>query len=337
MRPFTYALAADAPDAVRAATVPADAHVRSPVQLIGGGTTLLDLMKLDVMQPDRLIDVTPLDYDHGRIEATAQGLRLGALVRMSEAAEHPAILRDYPVIAETLSQAASAQLRTMARLGGNVLQRTRCSYFRDASYTQCNKREPGSGCAALDGYNRLHAVLGTSEACIAHYPGDFAQGLIALDAMVEVLGKGGARSLRFADLHRLPGTTPHIETTLASGELITAFVIPAGPWTKRSVYTKVRDRDSYAFALASAAVALDMDGDVVRSARIALGGVATVPWRAHAAETMLAGQPLDEARATAAATAAFAGAKVHEHNAYKVPLGVATIVRALLTAQAMRV
>ncbi len=338
MRPFDYSLAGDASGAVRSATVPADAHVRAPVQLMGGGTTLLDLMKLDVMRPTALIDITPLDADrHGRIEATPQGLRLGALVRMSEAAEHPDIVRDYPVIAETLSMAASAQLRNMARLGGNVLQRTRCNYFRDPSYAQCNKRTPGSGCAALDGFNRLHAVLGVSDACIAHYPGDFAQGLIALDAVVEVLGAGGARSLKFADLHRLPGTTPHIETTLAPGELITAFVVPAGPWTRRSVYTKVRDRDSYAFALASAAVALDIDGTTVRSARIALGGVATVPWRAREAEAMLAGQPLDEARAMAAAKAAFAGAKVHEHNAYKVPLGEATVVRALLAAQAMRV
>ncbi len=336
MRPFTYSVAADAPDAVRAATVPADAHVRASVQLIGGGTTLLDLMKLDVMRPEGLVDITPLDDDrYGRIEATAQGLRLGALVRMSDAAEHPAVVRDYPVVAQSLALAASTQLRNMARLGGNVLQRTRCNYFRDPSYEQCNKRVPGSGCAALDGFNRLHAVLGTSEACIASYPGDFAQALIALDATVEVLGAGGARSLRFADLHRLPGTTPHIETSLAPGDLITAYVIPAGPWTRRSVYTKVRDRDSYAFALASAAVALDLDGATVRSARIALGGVATVPWRAREAEAMLAGKPLDEASATAAAKAAFAGAKVHEHNAYKVPLGEATLVRALLTAQAL--
>ena len=336
MRPFDYALAADAPSAVRSASVPADAHERSPVQLMGGGTTLLDLMKLDVMRPEQVIDITPLDTDrYGRIEATPQGLRLGALVRMSDAAEHPAVLRDYPVIAETLYLAASAQLRTMARLGGNVLQRTRCNYFRDTSYAQCNKRAPGTGCAAIDGINRLHAVLGVSDNCIASYPGDFAQALIALDAMVEVLGSNGARSLRFADLHRLPGSTPHIETTLAPGELIAAYVIPAGPWTRRSVYTKVRDRDSYAFALASAAVALDMDGRTVRSARIALGGVATVPWRATAAEAMLAGQLLDEGAATAAAKAAFAGAKVHEHNAYKVPLGEATVVRALMTAQAM--
>ncbi len=338
MRPFAYARVTDAPAAVYAATVPADAHVRAPVQLMGGGTTLLDLMKLDVMRPDRVVDITPLDAErHGRIEATPAGLRLGALVRMSDAAAHPDVARDYPVIAETLNLAASAQLRNMARLGGNVLQRTRCNYFRDTSYAQCNKRDPGSGCAAIDGFNRLHAVLGTSEACIASYPGDFAAALIALDATVEVLGAGGARSLRFADLHRLPGTTPHIETSLAPGELITAYVVPAGPWTRRSVYTKVRDRDSYAFALASAAVALDMDGATVRSARIALGGVATVPWRAREAEAMLAGKPLDEAAAIAAGKAAFAGAKVHEHNAYKVPLGEATVARALLAAQAIRV
>ena len=338
MRPFTYAVAPDAPAAVRLASVPADAHVRSPVQLMGGGTTLLDLMKLDVMRPETMVDITPLGLQrHGNIEATAQALRLGALVRMSDAAEDPDVVRDYPVIAQSLALAASAQLRHMARLGGNVLQRTRCNYFRDPSYAQCNKRDPGSGCAALDGFNRLHAVLGTSEACIASYPGDFAQALIALDATVEILGVAGARTIRFADLHRLPGTTPHIETSLAPGELITAYFIPAGPWTRRSVYTKVRDRESYAFALASAAVALDMDGRNVRSARIALGGVATVPWRASEAEALLAGKPLDEAAATNAAEAAFAGAKTHHDNAYKVPLGKATLVRALLTAQAIEV
>lgn len=338
MRPFTFRVATDAADAVRAATVPADAHVRAPVQLMGGGTTLLDLMKLDVMRPEALVDITPLDADrYGTIEATRDGLRLGALVRMSDAAEDSRIVRDYPAIAQSLAMAASAQLRHMARLGGNALQRTRCSYFRDPSYVQCNKRTPGSGCAAIDGFNRLHAVLGVSEACIAHYPGDFAQALIALDANVELIGLNGPRTIRFADLHRLPGTTPHIETSLAPGELITAYVIPAGPWTRRSVYTKVRDRESYAFALASAAVALDLDGRSVRSARIALGGVATVPWRAREAEALLAGKPLDEAAATRAADAAFTGARTREHNAYKVPLGKATLVRALMTAAAMEV
>ena len=189
----------------------------------------------------------------------------------------------------------------------------------------------------MDGYNRLHAILGTSEACIASYPGDFAQALIALDATVEILGPNGPRALRFAGLHRPPGGTPHIETMLAPGELILAYIIPSGAWTRRSVYTKVRDRESYAFAVASAAVALHLEGAVVKTARIGLGGVATVPWRAREAEAFLAGRALDEAVAARAADAAFAGAKTHSHNAYKVPLGKATLVRALLAAQALEV
>lgn len=338
MRAFSYVAAPDARSAMRLASVPADAHVRSPVQLMSGGTTLLDLMKLEVMHPSTVVDLTGFDADRaGRIEVTPQALRLGALVTMTQAAENQAVARDYPVIAQSLLQAASGQLRNMARLGGNALQRTRCNYFRDPSYAQCNKRDPGSGCAALDGYNRLHAVLGASEACIASYPGDFAQALIALDAAVEVLGRGGVRVVRFADLHRRPGTTPHIETNLAPGEMIVGYVVPAGPWTRRSLYVKVRDRDSYAFALASAAVALDMDGANVRTVRIGLGGVAAVPWRAREAETLLAGRPLDEAAAVRAAEAAFAAARPREHNAFKVPLGKATLVRALLAARALEV
>ena len=338
MRAFSHVAPSDAATAVRLATVPADAHVRSPVQLMGGGTTLLDLMKLEVMHPSTVVDLTGFDADRaGRIEVTPRGLRLGALATMTAAAEHEAVARDYPVIAQSLLQAASGQLRNMARLGGNALQRTRCNYFRDPSYAQCNKRDPGSGCAALDGYNRLHAVLGSSEACIASYPGDFAQALIALDAVVEVLGRGGVRALRFADLHRLPGATPHVETNLVPGEMIVGYLVPAGPWTRRSVYVKVRDRNSYAFALASAAVALDMDGANVRTVRIGLGGVAAVPWRAREAETLLTGRPLDEAAAVRAADAAFAAARPREHNAYKVPLGKATLVRTLLAARALEV
>jgi xanthine dehydrogenase YagS FAD-binding subunit len=224
----------------------------------------------------------------------------------------------------------------MARLGGNVLQRTRCSYFRDTSYEQCNKRTPGSGCAALDGSNRGHAVLGVSDQCIAVYPSDWAPALIALDARVEVLGSAGKRTLPFSELHRLPGKTPHIETNLAPGELITAFVIPGGP-RRRSLYLKIRDRESYAFANAGAAVALDLDGGVIRDVRIGLAGLATTPWRAHRAEAMLRGRALTEASATAAAEAEFKSARTREHNAYKVILGKATIVRALLDAQAMEV
>jgi xanthine dehydrogenase YagS FAD-binding subunit len=218
-----------------------------------------------------------------------------------------------------------------------VLQRTRCSYFRDTSYPDCNKRNPGSGCAAMNGFNRSHAVLGVSEHCIATYPGDFAQALIALDANVEVVGPAGRRSLPFATLHRPPGTTPDRETTLVPGEMIASFVIPAAPWTRRSLYLKIRDRQSYEFALASAAVALDVADNTVREVRIALGGVATVPWRAKEAEAVLRGKPLDQVNVDAAAQVAFAGASTHKHNAFKVALGQRTLARALREAAAMEI
>ena len=337
MRPFRYQRPEAVSDAVRAASVSASSHVASPAQYMGGGTTLLDLMKLDVMRPTAVIDITGLDGKRLRsVERGDDELRIGALVAMSTLAEDRTIVRDYPVLSEALWLAASPQLRNMARLGGNVLQRTRCAYFRDTSYAQCNKRVPGSGCAAMDGFNRLHAVLGTSDQCIASYPGDWAQTLVALDANVDVLGTNGTRTLRFADLHRRPGTTPHIETSLAPGDLITGFTIPGGPW-RRSLYRKVRDRESYAFANASAAVALDLDGDVARDVRIALGGVATVPWRAHAAEAVLRGKALTPELARRAADAEFASASAHRHNAFKIPLGKATMVRALLEAKAMEV
>jgi xanthine dehydrogenase YagS FAD-binding subunit len=220
----------------------------------------------------------------------------------------------------------------MATLGGNVLQRTRCNYFRDTSWSACNKRNPGSGCAAVDGLNRQHAVLGTSKDCIATYPGDFAQALLALDANVDIAGANGDRTMPFAALHRMPGSTPNVETALVPGDVITGFTIPAGPWTRRSLYMKIRDRQSYEFALASAAVALDLVDGVVKQARIALGGVATVPWRAREAEAALAGKPLDEAAAANAARITFAGAAPRTHNAYKVALGQKTVVRALLQA-----
>ena len=337
MRPFAYEAPTDAASAVALASVPASAHVAVPVQYKGGGTTLIDLMKLDVMQPTTVIDITSIsDEAMHRIVRTDDGLRIGSLVSMARLQADASVVRDYPILTESLWQAASQQLRNMARLGGNVLQRTRCSYFRDTSYDQCNKRVPGSGCAALDGANRGHAVLGVSDQCIALYPGDWAPALIALDARVEVLGMSGRRTLAFADLHRLPGTTPHIETSLAPGELITAFTIPGGP-RRRSLYRKVRDRESYAFANASAAVAIDLDGDILRDVRIGLGGVATIPWRARRAEALLRGQKMDEAAASAAAEAEFADAQTREHNSYKVALGKATMVRALLDAQAMEI
>lgn len=330
MRPFLYERADSPERAVRSA---GDAGV----QFIAGGTTLTDLMKLDVMRPERLVDINPLVGGRaGRIEETERGIRFGALVRMAQAEAHPAVRGRYPVIADSLKLAASQQLRTMASLGGNVLQRTRCEYFREVSWA-CNKRAPGSGCSAIGGINRQHAVLGTSDACIASYPGDFAQALVALDAVVETAGPQGGRRIAFADLHRRPEGTPDVETVLMPGELITAIEVPAGPWTRRSRYVKVRDRDSYAFALASAAVALDLDGETVREVRIALGGIASVPWRAREAEEALRGRRLDESSALAAAEAALAGARTFEHNAFKVPLAKQTLVRALLETQAMEV
>ncbi|MBV8092557.1 MAG: xanthine dehydrogenase family protein subunit M [Acetobacteraceae bacterium] len=311
--------------------------VRAPGQFIAGGTNMTDYMALDVMRPEILVDINRLPAArYGRMEAGAQGLRLGALVRMAQAEDHPVIKSQYPVIHDTLKLAASRQIRNMASLGGNVLQRTRCEYFRETSWA-CNKRQPGAGCSALDGFNRQHAILGTSPDCIAAYAGDFAQALIALDATVETMGANGGRTIKVADLHQQPGSTPNVETVLEPGELILFINVPAGPWTARSRYLKIRDRDSYQFALTAAAVALDLDGDRVREARIALGGVATIPWRAHEAEAALRGKPLDENTAAQAAQAAFANASTRQHNAFKVPLGKQTIVRALLETKAMKV
>jgi xanthine dehydrogenase YagS FAD-binding subunit len=326
MRPFAFRRATDAADAVKMGG-----------QYLAGGTTLLDLMKLDVMRPPSVVDINDLSREFGAIQSDSSGLRMGALVHMAEAARHPDLVNSYPVIAQSLQLAASAQLRNMASLGGNVLQRTRCSYFRDTSWGQCNKRAPGSGCAALQGVNRKHAVLGTSPNCIATYAGDFGQALIALDASVDIVGPAGARQMAFADLHVAPGDNPSVETTLRPGELITAFRVPALPFARRSLYLKIRDRQSYEFALASAAVALDLDGALVREARIALGGVATRPWRAREAEEHLRGKMLDQASARAAAEAAFAAAVTHGQNDFKPELGRRTLTRALLAAKALEV
>jgi xanthine dehydrogenase YagS FAD-binding subunit len=296
---------------------------------------LIDLMKLDVMRPGTLVDINPLAKQWSAVSLDGGNLRLGALARMSDVAANAEIQKNYPVVADALKLAASPQLRNMATLGGNVLQRTRCTYFRDVSYDACNKRNPGSGCAALEGFNRTHAVLGASEQCIATYPGDFAQALIALDAMVEITGKSGVRMLPFSQLHKVPENTPQIETTLAAGELISAFAI-AGRWP-RSVYLKARDRQSYEFALASAAIALDVQDGVVRDARVALGGVATLPWRAREAEALLKGEKFDDMLAQRVAEAALTGAKPRKHNAFKVALGKRVVARALHQAAAMEV
>jgi xanthine dehydrogenase YagS FAD-binding subunit len=338
MRPFTYQRANDAPSAMQALAAAAVANnplTEAGVQPLAGGTTLLDLMKLGVMRPNAIIDINPLAAAWASINLEGGNLRLGALARMSDVADNSEVQHNYPVIADALKLAASPQLRNMATLGGNVLQRTRCTYFRDVSYEACNKRSPGSGCAAMQGFNRTHAVLGTSDQCIATYPGDFAQALIALDATVEISGKSGTRTIPFADLHKAPGATPQIETTLVAGELISAFIVQ-GRWP-RSAYLKARDRQSYEFALASAAIALDVQGGVVRDARVALGGVATVPWRAREAEALIKGQKFDEAIVQSVADLAFQGAIAKRHNEFKVALGKSMVARALHQAAAMEI
>jgi xanthine dehydrogenase YagS FAD-binding subunit len=341
MRPFHYVRIDDVEAAISAygSKTPRDISgaIDEPAQYLAGGTTLIDLMKLDVMRPTQVVDINALQSNNGNIEFSDQGLRLGAMARMSQTADHPDVQKNFPVISQSLQLAASAQIRNMATLAGNVLQRTRCTYFRDTSYANCNKRASGSGCAALEGVNRAHAVLGTSDHCIASYPGDFAQALLALDAQVEINGRRGTRTIAFADLHSLPGDTPHLETTLAPGELITAFAIPSAPWAKRSLYLKIRDRQSYEFALASVAIALELDGGTVKQVRIALGGVATAPWRAKEAEASLVGKTIDDPTAKVAAAAAFGNARPRQHNAFKIALGQRALIRALHQAVALEI
>jgi xanthine dehydrogenase YagS FAD-binding subunit len=327
MRPFHHVTPATTDEAIHVlATVP------GKPRLIAGGTTLVDLMKLDVERPDLLIDITRIPQLR-EIHVDGSTLVFGALVHMSDVADHPVIKRDYPILSEALWRGASQQLRNMATLGGNLLQRTRCSYFRDTQFP-CNKRAPGSGCPAIGGLNRGHALLGTSSKCMATYPGDWAVALVAMDASVETLSPRGWRTIRVADLHRQPGATPEVEHVLAHDEMIVRTSIPASQLGKASTYLKVRDRESYAFALTSAAVALSMEGDLVRDARIALGGVATVPWRAHAAEKSLTGKMLDDVAAHEAGTLAFADAQTTPQNAFRVPLGINTLVQALMIAKA---
>jgi xanthine dehydrogenase YagS FAD-binding subunit len=332
MQPFRYERASDAADAVRIAS----AQPAGDVQFLAGGTTLVDLAKLQVLTPRTVLDITPLEARYGAIESDASGLRLGGFVRMSTAARDPTILASYPAIAQSLRLAASPQIRNMATLAGNVLQRTRCPYYRDVSWTACNKRSSGSGCAAIGGITRRHAILGTSEHCIAAYAGDFAHALVALDTSVEIVGTGGTRTIQVEALHREPGERPDIESTLEPGDVIVRFFVPAGPWARRSRFVKVRDRESFEFALASAAVALDVVDGVVREARIALGGVTAKPRRAREAEEALRGEKVDERTAEAAADAAFAEARTHGDNEFKVALGRRTLVRALLEAAAIR-
>lgn len=297
-----------------------------------GGTTLFDLMKLGVESPAAVIDVTRIE-GLDAIEFQRDELRIGARALMGDVAEHALVRRDFPVLSESLWKAASQQLRNMATVAGNLLQRTRCAYFRGAPEFACNKRVPGSGCSAIEGLNRAHAVLGASRVCAAVYPGDMAVALTALDAIVDTTSPRGRRSLPIRDLHRLPGDTPELEHVLDEDELIVRIRVPRSAAARRSAYHKIRDRESYAFALASAAVALQLHGNRVADVRIALGGVATRPWRATEAERSLVGQSLTTGSARRAAELAFANARPLSHNAYKVALGIETVADALLLAR----
>ena len=327
MIPFKYVSASSVEEVLDALAAP-----DSP-RILAGGTTLVDLMKLNVEQPSRVIDITRLSELAGLDTSGSQELVFGALTRMSDVAEDPVIRSQYPVLSESLWRAASQQLRNMATLGGNLLQRTRCAYFRDLQYP-CNKRDPGVGCSAIRGANRGHALLGGSDTCIAVYPGDWAAALMALDAVIDVQSVRGRRTLKISELHREPGQTPQHETNLAADELILRIRVPSTPLGKASTYLKVRDRESYAFAVTSAAVALEMDGSVVRAARIAVGGVATRPWRAHAAEQSVVGKSFTAATAQRAGDIAFQGARTSDQNAFRVRLGANTVAQALKIARA---
>jgi len=323
---FQYARAADVADAVR--QIAGDPTAK----FIAGGTNLIDLMKEDVERPSRLIDISRLPLKS--VEETADGgLRIGALVPNSDLAYHPLVERRYPLLASAVLAGASAQSRNMASTGGNLLQRTRCYYFYDTA-TPCNKRAPGSGCAARYGLNRIHAILGTSEACIATHPSDMCVALAALEAKVHVAGGSGERVIAFADFHRLPGDTPERDTNLGADEIITAVELPARGFAANYSYLKIRDRLSYAFALVSVAAALELDGDTIKEARLALGGVAHKPWRDVSAEAALRGGPANREAFARAADTILHDAKGFEHNAFKIELARRTIVRALSQAAA---
>lgn len=319
MIPFTYERAADPSGAAKAAAQP-------DAKYIAGGTNLLDLMKLEIEKPAHLVDITRLPLR--QVEDLGGGVRIGSQVPNSDLAAHPLIRERYPVLTKALLAGASGQLRNKASTGGNLLQRTRCYYFYDTSKA-CNKRQPGSGCAALQGFNRIHAILGASDSCIAVHPSDMAVALTALDATIEtVLPDGSKRTLPIGDLYRLPGDTPHIETTLKSGELITAVVLPA-PCAGNQTYRKVRDRASYAFALVSVAAIVRVEGGRVRDARIAMGGVAHKPWRAVDAEKSLQGKPASMETFAAAAQAALRSAKGYGGNDFKILLAQRVLTRTL--------
>ncbi len=323
---FQYIRAKDVADAVH--QISGDPAAK----FIAGGTNLIDLMKDEVERPTRLIDISRLPL--GSVEETAGGgLQIGALVPNSDLAYHPLIAQRYPVLASAILAGASAQLRNMASTGGNLLQRTRCCYFYDIA-TPCNKREPGSGCSATAGFNRMHAIFGTSDACIATHPSDMCVALAALDAKVHVAGPAGARVIAFSDFHRLPEDTPQRDTNLQPNEIVTAVELPAQGFATNYSYLKIRDRLSYAFALVSVAAALELEGSTIKEARLALGGVAHKPWRDPSAEAALCGEAASQATFTRAADIMLRDAKGFEHNAFKIDLARRAVVRALTQAAA---
>jgi xanthine dehydrogenase YagS FAD-binding subunit len=322
MNPFSYSKPSDIAQAV---------NLVSPAsRFIAGGTNLLDLMKENVARPEHLIDITGLPMKDVRATDSG-GVMIGSLVSNADLAWHPLIERDYPLLSQAILAGASPQLRNMASTGGNLLQRTRCYYFYDTN-TPCNKREPGTGCPAKDGLNRIHAILGASDACVATHPSDMCVALAALEARVHVQGRAGARVIEFADFHRLPGDAPERDNQLADDELVTAVELPAPRFKQHSHYLKIRDRASYAFALVSVAAAVELDGDVIRDVRIALGGVAHKPWRDTAVEQSLVGQPVSRENFVAAADAMLRNAQPLAHNAFKIKLARRAIVRALSDA-----
>jgi xanthine dehydrogenase YagS FAD-binding subunit len=332
MRTFEFIRPADQAAAITTAAQSKTAQQGADVRFLGGGTTLIDLMKLHVETPTRVLDINRLPLD--RIEATPDGgVKIGAMVRNSDLANHAKVQKDYSVLSQAILQGASAQIRNMATVGGNLLQRTRCVYFRDTAMA-CNKREPGSGCPAITGHNRTLAILGASEHCIATNPSDMCVALAALEATVHIQGPKGSRAVAFGDFHLLPGNTPHRETVLEPGDLITHVTLPPPISGGKQVYLKLRDRASYEFALASAAVVLTVAGANIKRARIALGGVATKPWRSSAAEAALAGKPANDSTFRQAAEAALRDAKPQSENKFKIELAKRCLAQALRMATA---
>jgi len=329
MQTFQFTRAKDIDDAVKTGAASPTAQQGAGVRYLAGGTTLIDLMKLHVETPGKVIDINRLPLD--RVEETADGLKIGATVRNSDLANHPIVKREYAVLSQALLSGASAQLRNMATTAGNLLQRTRCVYFRDPSYP-CNKREPGSGCPAIDGHNRTLAILGTSAHCIATNPSDMNVALAALEAVIHIQGPKGKRAIPIGDFHLLPGDTPHRETVLEPGDLITHVMLPKPSPGNRSIYLKLRDRQSYEFALASAAVIVTVDRGKISRARIAMGGIGTKPWRSSDAEAVLVGQTPTRESFVKAADMLLKGAKPQSENGFKVELARRCLVHALTLA-----